>query len=94
MQHWYVYYKLPRAQVSAVAASVDAMFKVIAAATSVLGRLLGRSDDIAQQVTLMEQYDHITDPAAFAAAYADAVRSSDLPAELITQRRVERFEDL
>jgi hypothetical protein len=94
MQHWYVYYKLPRAQLSSVAARVDAMFNVIAATTSVRGRLLKRDDGDAQHVTLMEQYDDIADPATFTAAHANAVRGSGLSSELIAQRHVERFEDL
>jgi hypothetical protein len=93
MQYWYVYYKLPRTQQSETAARVRAMLKVISAATSVRGRLLRRDDRDAQTMTLMEQYDHIADPAAFEVALNSAVRDSGLPAALIEQRHVERFEE-
>jgi F420-0:gamma-glutamyl ligase len=93
MQHWYVYYKLPRTQLSEIAARVRAMLKVICASTSVRGQLLRRDDRDAQTMTLMEQYDHIVDPVAFEAALTSAVRDSGLPAAIIEQRHVERFEE-
>jgi hypothetical protein len=93
MQHWYVYYKLPRTRLSETAACVRAMLKVICASTSVRGQLLRRDDRDAQTMTLMEQYDRITDPAAFEAVLTSAVRNSGLPAALIEQRHLERFEE-
>jgi hypothetical protein len=94
MQHWYVHYRLPHAQCSAFAARVDVMLNTIAATTSVRGRLPRRDKDDAQYVTLMEQYDGIADPTAFAAELANAVRDSGMAGEVIAQQRVERFEDL
>ena len=93
MQHWYVYYKLPRAQVAATAARVRAMLDAVAASTSVRGRLLRRADDDADTLTLMEQYDHIADPQSFGAGLAQAVNNAGLPAGVIAQRRLERFEE-
>jgi hypothetical protein len=93
MQHWYVYYKLPRAQIAETAARVRAMQDALAATTAVHGRLLRRVEDDVQTMTLMEQYDRIADPHAFAAGLATAVAGAGLPAPLLAQRRIERFED-
>ncbi len=91
MQHWYVYYKLPRTQAAETAARVRAMQDALAATTAVHGRLLRRVEDDAQTMTLMEQYDRIADPRAFAAKLAAAVAGAGLPA--LAQRRIERFEE-
>jgi len=93
MQHWYVYYQLPRAQLAATAACVRAMLNAISASTSVRGRLLKRDDPDATTMTLLEQYDDIADPAAFEAALRSAVQRSGLSAQVVGRRRVERFED-
>ncbi|MGE5338975.1 MAG: DUF4936 family protein [Gemmatimonadota bacterium] len=94
MQHWYVYYKLPRERFGETAAQVRAMIDLLGTSAAVKGRLLKRDDGDQQSITLMEQYDSIADPGAFAAELAAALRSSGLPAELIALRRVERFEDV
>lgn len=94
MQHWFVYYKLPRAAVAEVAPCVRIMMGALAAATGVHGRLMQRSADREGIATLMEQYDRVADPASFEAALADAVEHARLPAELRQQRCVERFEDV
>lgn len=93
MQHWYVYYKLPRAQAAQIAARVRLMQDALAAAAPVRGRLLRRVDDDGQTMTLMEQYDRIDDPADFESRLARAVAAAGLSAEIVAQRRVERFED-
>jgi len=94
MQNWYVYYKLPRDRIPDVVEQVRVMLQTVATNTSVHGRLLRRVDDDVHNITLMEQYEHIADPTAFAAALAAATLCAGLPAELIAQRRVERFEEL
>lgn len=94
MQHWYIYYKVPRAQVAPVAAQARAMLDALGAATGVHGRLLRRTDDGGASTTLMEQYDGIADTASFAQALAVAVQNAGFGAELRAQRRVERFGEI
>jgi hypothetical protein len=64
-----------------------------AAGSDVRPRLMRRADAAAGVVTLMEVYDGIARPADFGARLAEAVRRADLPPALLTQRRIERFED-
>lgn len=94
MQHWYVYYKLPRARYAETAARVGAMLDEIARTTSVRARLLRRAGEESNDVTLMEQYERIADPHGFAAALDAAVRGAGLAADVVAQRRIERFEEL
>jgi hypothetical protein len=92
MEHWFVYYKLPAAEVAAVAARVRAMMGDLQAATGVRGRLQQRSDRRDGQETLMEIYEGVAEPAEFGVALAAAVHSH-LPPTLALARHVERFED-
>ncbi len=93
MEHWYVYYKLPREKAEATASRVHGMLEALAANAAVHGRLLKRVDNDAHTMTLMEQYERIADPQHFATELAQAVASAGLPDEAIAQRRIERFED-
>ncbi len=94
MQHWYVYYKLPRARFRETASQVRAMMSVLGTTAAAQGRLLKRADSDEQSITLMEQYDGIADPRAFAADLAAALGRSGLPDDLVALRRVERFEEI
>jgi len=44
--------------------------------------------------TWMEVYAGVQDPAPFAAVLASALRESQLPAEMMAARRIERFRSL
>lgn len=90
MEHWFIYYKLPAAELTAVAERVRVMQGALAAATGVHGRLARRTE-AAEPLTLMEIYERIADPARFAAALADATAHAGLPPALVDARRVERF---
>jgi hypothetical protein len=90
MEHWFIYYKVPAAQLAAVSARVRVMQGALAAATGVHGRLLRRAE-AAEPLTLMEVYERIAEPERFGAALADAAAHAQLPPELIESRRIERF---
>jgi hypothetical protein len=92
MQHWYVYYKVNRAEAASVAARVQRMIETLPA-DGPRGRLLKRADG-GDEVTLMEVYEPVADARNFEAALARALTASGLPAELLARRRTERFEDL
>ena len=91
MQHWYVYYKLTPAEREALLAQVRRVQHAVAAATDVRVRLLERTEQ-AETTTVMEVYEEIRDPAAFAARLESAARAH-LPASHIAARRIERFRD-
>ncbi len=91
MEHWYVYYKLPAADVDAVAARVRPMQSAIGALTRARCRLQARTEAPHGVATLMEVYEDIADPAAFATQLDDALLLHGLGGPA---RRVERFRDL
>jgi len=93
MQHWFVYYKLDAATAPALAPRLRELLREVAAATGVRGRLMRRADESGERVTLMEVYDGIAQPQAFAAEFDRVTARVRLPAALLAQRRVERFED-
>ncbi|MEF9996438.1 MAG: DUF4936 family protein [Burkholderiaceae bacterium] len=93
MEHWYVYFKLPAAEVAAVAERIRIMQGALAAASGVHGSLIRRVE-VGETVTLMEVYERISDPQAFAAQLADASTHAGLAPELIAARRTERFCEL
>lgn len=93
MEHWFIYYKLPAAELTAVAERVRVMQGALAAATGVHGRLV-RGTDVAEPLTLMEIYERIGDPARFAAALADAATHAGLPSTVLDARRIERFAEV
>ena len=93
MQHWFVYYKLDRQMADDLAPTLRSMQRD-AAAGDVRARLMRRADSSDDRVTLMEVYDGIAEPAAFEGRLAQAVRRAGLPAALVAERRIERFEDL
>jgi hypothetical protein len=93
MEHWYVYYKVPAAEMAAVANRVRAMFNALGAAAP-NPRLLQRAEPGKDEVTLMEIYEPVADAAGFAHTLDRAVRASGLAPALVASRRVERFKDL
>lgn len=97
MEHWYVYYKVAAADTAAVADRVRAMFNALGDGAP-NARLMKRADAKGpaenDEVTLMEVYEPVANPQAFAAALDGAVRASGLAQGLVAHRRVERFEDV
>ena len=93
MEHWYVYYKVPAAETTAVAKRVRAMFNALGE-NAPRGSLLQRADAEDNEVTLMEVYEPVADGRAFASLLEDAVRTSGLAAGIVARRRIERFKDL
>ena len=94
MQHWFVYYKLDPSAAREIEPRLCGMQREISAARGVRVRLMRRADVADGQVTLLETYDGIEQPEAFESALSAAVARAGLPAELVAQRRTERFEDL
>jgi hypothetical protein len=62
MGSYYIYYKVSAERVTRVRQAVEALQRVLAAATGVQGRLLCRRD---QPDTWMEIYEEVRDDAAF-----------------------------
>ncbi len=93
MQHWFVYYKLDAVSAAALAPRLREVLGQVADATGVRGRLMRRADEAGERSTLMEVYEGIAQPQAFAAALEEAVDRAGLPPALRAQRRTERFED-
>lgn len=91
MEHWYVYYKLPAAEVDAVAARVKPMQIALGALTRTRCRLQARTEAPHGVATLMEVYEDIADPAAFALQLSDALLLHGLGGPA---RQIERFHDL
>ena len=94
MQHWYVYYKLPRGERDALLQRVRRLQEQVAQSMKVRVRLLERTDrdDAGDVTTVMEVYEDIEDAGGFAAKLDAAVRAQ-LPAQHVSARRVERFQD-
>lgn len=94
MEHWFVYYKLPRREALSLAPRVRAMMDALATATGVQARLLRKLGNETEPITLMETYECIDDAAAFDTALRDALARAELPAAALQARRTERFRDL
>ena len=94
MQHWFVYYKLDPASARAVEAGLRGMLAEVAAECGVRARLMRRAEGADGAVTLLEVYEGVERPETFEGALSSAVSRAGLPAELVAQRRIERFEDL
>lgn len=94
MQHCFVYYKLDAAAAREIEPRLRGMQQQIAASGGVQVRLMRRADVHDGPVTLLEVYDGIERPDAFAQVLSAAVAGAGLPASLVEQRRTERFEDL
>ena len=92
MQHWYVYYKLPRSERDATIELVRRVQEQLAQSTRVRARLLERTEQ-PETTTMMEVYEGIDQPERFGAALDAVVRASGLPEAHIAARRVERFQD-
>lgn len=91
MQHWYVYYKLPRAERDAVIERVRRVQAQLAQANRVRMRLLERTEQ-AETTTVMEVYEDIDEPARFGVEL-DAVVRAHLSQAHVAARRIERFQD-
>jgi hypothetical protein len=92
MEHWYVYYKLPLAELPDIVPRVRALQASLSlAAAPGLQTRLDTPDGIA---TVMEIYPDIADAARFGQVLEAAVAASDLPAALRAGRRTERFRNL
>ncbi len=92
MQHWYVYYKLARAERESTIERVRRVQEQVAGTTRARVRLLERTEH-AETTTVMEVYEDIDEPERFGAALDAVVRASGLPESHIAARRVERFQD-
>ena len=92
MQHWYVYYKLPRSERDATIERIRRVQEQLAQSTRVRTRLLERTEQT-ETTTMMEVYEDIDQPERFGAALDAVVRASGLPDSHIAARRVERFQD-
>lgn len=89
-EHWYIYYKVPSAQVGALAAAVRRMQRDLES-DDVSATLQMRVDVVDGIATLMECYAGIADVAAFGRKLDAAVAASGVPVDLRGARRVERF---
>ncbi|MCU0764895.1 MAG: DUF4936 family protein [Burkholderiaceae bacterium] len=94
MQHWFVYYKLDPASARAVEPALRAMLSRLAADCGVRARLLRRADGADGAVTLLEVYEGVERPETFDGSLSSALSRAALPATLVAQRRIERFEDV
>ena len=94
VEHWYVYYKLPAAELPSCVPQVRALQDALRSATGVQPRLQTRVDAPDGVATVMEVYADIADAAAFGARFDAALASSGLPQALRHGRRTERFRDL
>ncbi len=94
MEHWFVYYKLPRREALALMPRVRAMMDAVSATAGVRARLLRKLDGDAGPMTLMETYERIKDAAAFETALGEALARAAPPADAVQARRTERFGDL
>ncbi|MGZ8255890.1 MAG: DUF4936 family protein [Burkholderiaceae bacterium] len=92
MQHWYVYYKLPRGERDATMARVRRVQEQVARSSGVRVRLLERTEQT-ETTTVMEVYEDIDQPERFGAALDAVVRACGLSDAHIAARRVERFQD-
>jgi hypothetical protein len=94
VEHWYVYYKLPAAELPAQLPALRALQRAVGSATGAQPRLQTRLDTPQGIATVMEVYTGITDPASFGPRLDAALAASALPASLRSARRTERFRDL
>lgn len=92
MQHWYVYYKLPRSERDATIERVRRVQRQLEQSTRVRARLLERTEQ-PETTTMMEVYEDIDQPERFGAALDALVRASGLPDAHVAARRIERFQD-
>lgn len=92
MQHWYVYYKLPRGERDATIERVRLVQRQLEQSMRVSARLLERTEP-SETTTMMEVYEDIDQPERFGAALDALVRASGLPDAHVAARRVERFQD-
>jgi hypothetical protein len=92
VQHWYVYYKLPRSERDATIERIRRVQEQLAQSTRVRTRLLERTEQT-ETTTMMEVYEDIDQPERFGATLDAVVRASGLPDSHIAARRIERFRD-
>lgn len=89
MECWFIYYKLPASEAHRCAEALRPLLAALSAATGVTARLLRRTDESGETATLMEVYETIANPQAFAAALEAALPHWPQVAQGV--RRVERF---
>lgn len=94
MEHWYVYYKLPVADLGERLPAVRALLAAVQNNTGARPQLQTRIDTPDGMATVMEIYADIDDPARFGPALEAALAASQLPPALRSSRRTERFRDL
>jgi hypothetical protein len=94
VEHWYVYYKLPAADLPDVLPRVRALQAEVARAAGCAVRLQARLDVPEGIATVMEIYGDVADPGALGARLEAALAASGLPPALRSGRRTERFRDL
>ena len=92
-EHWFVYYKLPAADLAAWLPRSEVLLRAVARDGGVQGRLLQRADEAAGLTTLMEVYEGIADPVRFGAALEAAVLAAARidPPLALPVRHTERF---
>ncbi|MCX8005375.1 MAG: DUF4936 family protein [Burkholderiaceae bacterium] len=93
MQHWYVYYKVSATEADLAVACARRIFEALPA-DGPPARLLRRTEAASAELTFMEAYGPIAEPATFADTLQRAIARSGLPAALLARRRLERFEDV
>jgi Domain of unknown function (DUF4936) len=93
MEHWYVYYKVPARDTTAVAKRVRAMFNALDG-SGARACLMQRAEESGDEVTLMEVYEPVLDAAAFGQLLDAAVHASGLAPAMVAARRIERFKEL
>ena len=90
MESWFVYYKVTAADADAALARAQRVVAALRDRTAAPPRVMRKLDG-ADHVTLMEVYDNVRDPEAFASALAAALSANGFAADEIARRRVERF---
>ena len=89
-ENWYIYYPAPREDSVEALQRLRSMQHRLSANGVARVRIEERVGALTTP-TWMEVYEGIEDPDAFASQLASAVLESQLPADLATTRRIERF---
>ena len=92
-ENWYIYYPAPRDGGPEALHRLRAMQQRLSTGGVSRVSIEERVGEAATP-TWMEVYEGIQDPGAFAAMLAAALRESQLPSEMMTARRIERFRSL
>lgn len=89
-QSWFVYYKVPLPDSAEATRHARRIADALSGRVTATPRVMRKVDD-AGVATLMEIYEGIADPQAFAAAMHEALAGSGMADDLIRARRTERF---